>query len=69
MRGAAGASARKDNDSFWEMAATPEGLIALLGDLKKKLQAAYPDCAPLRHQMKRIDMSVTLIGGMKPANT
>lgn len=59
----------KDNDPFWEMAATRGGLIALLGDLKKKLQAAYPDCAPLRQQLKRIDMSVTLIGEMKPAKT
>ncbi|MBI5121298.1 MAG: DUF5623 domain-containing protein [Rhodospirillales bacterium] len=58
----------EDNDPFGKMAATRAGLIALLGDLKKKLQAAYPNCAPLRQQLKRIDMSVTLIGRMESTN-
>ena len=39
--------------------------IAMLGDLKQRLQAAYPDCAPLRQQLRRIETSVSLLGGIK----
>jgi hypothetical protein len=41
------------------------GVIEMLGDLKQKLQAAYPDCAPLRRQLHKIDMSSRLIARMK----
>lgn len=47
---------------YRELAKSRAGIIAMLGDLKKKLQAAYPDCAPLRKQLHRIDMSVSLMG-------
>lgn len=50
------------------MAKSCAGIVVMLGDLKQKLQAAYPDCAPLRRQLHRIDMSVSLIGKMKPAD-
>ena len=50
---------------YWEMAKSPAGIVAMLGDLKQRLQAAYPDCAPLRQQLRRIDMSVSIIGRMK----
>jgi hypothetical protein len=53
---------------YWEMAKSRAGIVAMLGDLKQKLQAAYPDCAPLRKQFHRIDMSVSLIGKMKPTD-
>lgn len=53
---------------YQKMAKSRTGIIAILGDLKQKLQAAYPDCAPLRQQLHRIDMSVSLIGKMKPAD-
>jgi hypothetical protein len=51
--------------AYHEMAKSRAGIIAMLGDLKRKLQTAYPDCEPLRKQLRRIDMSVTMIGRMK----
>ncbi|SEK90975.1 hypothetical protein SAMN05216382_1090 [Sphingomonas palmae] len=51
---------------FRAQAATREGLVAILGSLKAKLQAVYPDYAPLRQELDRIDMSVKLVGRMKP---
>ena len=54
---------------YREMARSRAGIVAMLGDLKQKLQAAYPDCAPLRKQLHRIDMSGSLIGKMKPADS
>jgi len=53
---------------YQKMAESRAGIVAMLGDLKQKLQDAYPDCAPLRQQLRRIDMSVSLIGKMKPAD-
>lgn len=52
---------------FRAQAASREGLVAILGSLKEKLQAVYPNCAPLRRELNRIDMSVKLIGRMKAA--
>ncbi|GAB6052212.1 hypothetical protein JCM17960_10320 [Magnetospira thiophila] len=46
---------------YVEAAQSESGLIRVLGVLKQKLQAAYPDCAPLRKQLHRIDMAVSLI--------
>ncbi|WP_413208036.1 DUF5623 domain-containing protein [Rhodospirillum sp. A1_3_36] len=53
---------------YRKMAESRAGIVAMLGGLKQKLQDAYPDCAPLRKQLRRIDMSVSLIGKMKPTN-
>jgi len=36
-------------------------LILLLGELKGKLTAAYPNCIPLRRQISRIDVAISLI--------
>lgn len=57
----------EDNDPFKHVASVRGGVVTLLDNLKQKLQAAYPNCAPLRQQLQRIDMSVSLIGRMKPA--
>lgn len=57
----------KDGDPLKQVGASRAGVLGLLNDLKQKLQAAYPDCAPLRQQLKRIDMSISLIGRMKTA--
>ncbi|MBT2185963.1 DUF5623 domain-containing protein [Sphingobium sp. H33] len=54
-------------DALLNQAVSREGLIAILGHLKQKLQAVYPDCAPLRDLLNRIDMSRKLIDRMKPA--
>lgn len=54
----------RDPDSegpYAEAAQSRSGLIRILGELKQKLQAAYPDCGPLRKQLHRIEMSVSLI--------
>jgi hypothetical protein len=56
------------NVPYQEMAKSRSGIVAILGDLKQKLQVAYPDCAPLRQQLNRIDMSVSLIRMMKTAD-
>jgi hypothetical protein len=58
----------KGNAPYQEMAKSRAGIVAMLRDLKQKLQVAYPDCAPLRKQLHRIDISVSLINKMKPAN-
>jgi hypothetical protein len=52
---------------FRELAKSRAGIVAMLGELKQKLQAAYPDCIPLRKQLHRIDMAVSLIGKFKLA--
>ncbi len=53
---------------YREMAESRDGIMAMLNDLKQKLRVAYPDCAPLRQQLHRIDMTVSLIGRMKSAD-
>lgn len=58
-----------DGDNpYGEMAMSHDGIVSMLGDLKKKLQAAYPTCAQLRQQLHRIDMSVSLLGKWHAAN-
>nr|WP_294525503.1 DUF5623 domain-containing protein [uncultured Rhodopila sp.] len=59
--------AADSDDPYVEAAQSRSGLIRILGELRQKLQAHYPDCAPLREQLHRIDMSVLLIGKMKVA--
>lgn len=59
----------EDENPLWDQAASRDGLITILGSLKQKLQAAYPDCAPLRSLLSRIDISVKLIDRMKPTKT
>jgi Domain of unknown function (DUF5623) len=56
----------EDDNPLWSRAMSRDGLISILEDLKKNLQIAYPDCAPLRSLLNRIDMSVKLITRMKP---
>lgn len=41
------------------------GLVRILGELKVMLRDAYPDCAPLRQQLHKIEMAAALIGRMK----
>lgn len=49
------------NKDHIEKSKSREGVIWLLGELKAQLQRAYSDCAPLRQQLHRIEMSVSLI--------
>lgn len=49
---------------YAEAAQSRSGLLRILGELKQKLQSAYPDCAPLRKQLHCIEMSAALIGKM-----
>jgi hypothetical protein len=56
------------DDPYQKKAKSRAAIVAMLGELKQKLQGAYPDCAPLRQLLRRIDMSVSLIGKMKPAD-
>lgn len=53
-----------DTDSegpYVKAAQSRAGLIRILSKLKQSLQTAYPDCAPLRKQLRCIDVSVSLI--------
>lgn len=59
----------EERDAFWHEARSRDGLIAILEALRLKLRAAYPNCAPLRVQLDRIDASVTLIKRMKSTTT
>ncbi|MBB4189391.1 hypothetical protein GGE07_006073 [Sinorhizobium terangae] len=54
---------------YREMAKSPEDVVAMLTGLKQKLKIGYPDCAPLRRQLRRIDMSVSLTSNMTRAGT
>ncbi|MET3524415.1 DUF5623 domain-containing protein [Mesorhizobium abyssinicae] len=49
------------NKDHLERTKSREGLIWMLGELKAQLQRAYSDCAPLRRQLHRIEMSISLI--------
>lgn len=44
-----------------EAAKTSEGLIRILEELKAKLSSHYPDCAPLRQQLGKIDTAIRII--------
>lgn len=50
---------------YAQAAQSRDGLVRILGDLKGMLRDAYPDCAPLRAQIHKIDMAVSLIEQMK----
>ncbi|MDX8487570.1 DUF5623 domain-containing protein [Mesorhizobium humile] len=54
------------NKDHLEKAKSREGVIWMLGELKAELQRAYSNCAPLRRQLHRIEMSISLIKKMKP---
>lgn len=47
-----------------EAAQTKSGLIRMLCELKQKLRDFYPDCAPLRKQLQRIEVSMSFISKM-----
>ena len=52
-----------ESDALYdEMAKSGADIVEMLSRLKQKLRAAYPDCAPLRKQLRWIDMSVSSIG-------
>lgn len=44
-----------------ELARKPNGAISMLEDLKRLLTDSYPNCAPLRRQINRIDKAVMQI--------
>lgn len=46
---------------YAEAAKTSAGLIRILKELKAKLSGYYPDCAPLRQQLSKIDASIMMI--------
>jgi hypothetical protein len=50
---------------YAEAAHSRSGLIRILDKLRKMLESAYPACAPLSEQVRRIDVSVSLIRRMK----
>lgn len=56
-------------DVFWHAARSRDGLVAIFEALRLKLQTAYPDCAPLRVQLNRIDRSAGLFARMKAIMT
>ncbi|CAI9122220.1 DUF5623 domain-containing protein [Brytella acorum] len=55
----------QETDPYNGRAKSRDGIVALLFELKGQLQATYQDCAPLRQQIRRIEMSATLINKMK----
>lgn len=48
-------------DPLRERSASPEGMIEVLSEIRSGLTSAYPDCAPLRLLLNRIDMSSRLM--------
>ena len=58
-----------DKDAqYLERATTPSGIIEMLTQLKHLLRTAYPDCAPLRRQLNKIEKTAALLGRLKPRN-
>lgn len=49
-------------DPYVDLARTRAGLLTMLSDIRQRLTTAYPDCAPLRRQLRRIDFSSAVIG-------
>jgi hypothetical protein len=52
---------------YAEAAQSRSGLTQILGDIRQKLQEFYPNCAPLRQQLRRVDVSRSLISKMTAA--
>jgi hypothetical protein len=50
-----------EDQSFLEKLRSTEDVIAALRGLERKLKLAYPDCAPLRQQLRRVEMSILLL--------
>jgi hypothetical protein len=59
----------EDDAVYHRRAASRPGVVAMLGELKQKLQETYPDCAPLRQQLRKIDVSIALMSRMKPTKS
>ena len=54
---------RTDEDkAFQEQMQTSSDIVRALGTLRLQLCDAYPNCAPLRQQLRRIDMAIAMIG-------
>lgn len=49
------------DQSFHETLRSADEVIAALRDLEQNLKVAYPDCAPLRKQLRRVEMSILLL--------
>ena len=53
---------RTDEDQALRRTLTSsDDLVSALHGLERTLKDAYPDCAPLRQQLRRIEMSVSMI--------
>lgn len=50
-----------EDQSLLEALSSIDDVIAALRDLEQKLKRAYPDCAPLRQQLLRVEMSISLL--------
>lgn len=56
-----------EDEGFQNTLNSAGDLVAALDGVKQQLKAAYPDCAPLRQQIHRIDMSISMIDRGKKA--
>ena len=56
----------ESENPYGERASSKDGVLGLLAELKAKLQAAYPDSAPLRAELHLVTMSIRLVERMKP---
>ena len=53
---------RTDEDQvFLQTLTSANDVVAALRRIARMLKNAYPDCAPLRQQLRRIEMSVSII--------
>jgi len=56
----------KSETPYFKRAHSRDGVLGLLAELKAKLQAAYPDSAPLRAKLHLVTMSIRFVERMKP---
>ncbi len=50
-----------EDQSFQKTLTSADDVVAALHGLARNLKSAYPDCAPLRQQLRRVEMAVSII--------
>lgn len=50
-----------EDEAYQKTLKSTDDIVSALENLQRKLKAAYPDCAPLRKQLRRVEMSISMI--------
>ena len=58
-----------EHDTLWDRANSSAGVMIILDTISQKLKAAYPDCAPLRRLLNKIEISKKFTKEYKPRHS